>query len=178
MNRPTEKRQRELPGLMLYTNSRDLFAALAPEQVKRLLLGMLDYMAKGTPPEPQSPEEQVAWAAMRDHIDCDRQRYEKKCLQNQYNRFLREAEKYMERGECPDFEVWMELSEQGTRKSAETLALAYDRQHFLRNLPNTNPNPNPNLIPNQKEKTNPFPVCQIQSHSQAPETPPGLIRYI
>lgn len=174
MNKPTNKKQRELPGLMLYTNSRDLFAALAPEQVKRLLLGMLDYMAEGTPPEPQSPEEQVAWAAMRDHINCDRQRYEKKCLQNQYNRFLREAEKYMERGECPDFEVWLELSEQGTRKSAETLALAYDRHLFLRSLPNTNPNP----IPNPKEKTNPDPVCQIQSHSQAPETPPGLIRYI
>lgn len=176
MNKPTEKRQRELPGLMLYTNSRDLFAALTPEQVKRLLLGMLDYMAEGTPPEPQSPEEQVAWAAMRDHINCDRQRYEKKCLQNQYNRFLREAEKYMERGECPDFEVWLELSEQGTRKSAETLALAYDRYHFLRNLPNTNPNPITNPMP--KEKTNPDPVCQIQSHSQAAETPCGLTPYI
>ncbi len=162
------KKQREVPGLMLYTSSRALFEALQPEQLKRLLLGMLDYVAGGNSPEPESPEERVAWAAMQDHINWDRQRYEKKCLQNQYNRFLREAEKYMERGDCPDFEDWLELSEQGTRKSADTLALAYDRTLFLRNLPKTETKKDP--ITNA--------VSQIQALSQAPETPPGLLRYL
>ena len=91
MNTKQTKKQREVPGLMLYPSSRPVFEALQPEQLKRLLLGMLDYVAEGTDPEPESPEERVAWAAMQNHIDWDRQRYEKKCLQNQYNRFLREA---------------------------------------------------------------------------------------
>ena len=131
---PTKK-QKEPPGVMLYLSSRSLFEELQPEQLKRLLLGMMDYVAEGVSPEPESPEERIAWAALRDHINWDRQRYEKKCLQNQYNRFLREAEKYMDRGDCPDFEDWLELSEQGTRKSAETLTLAYDRYLLLRKLP-------------------------------------------
>ena len=130
----TDKRKKP-PGLMLYLSSRSLFEALEPAHVKHLLLAMMDYLDEGEPPEMENAEERIAWAAMQDHINWDRQRYEKKCLQNQYNRFLREAEKYMDRENCPDFEDWLELSGQGTRKSAETLSLAYDRYSFLRNIP-------------------------------------------
>lgn len=152
--------RKEPPGLMLYTSSRTLFETLEPQHLKNLLLAIMDYVAEGTAPVLQSAEEQIAWAAMRDHVNWDMQRYEKKCLQNQYNRFLREAEKLMAREDCPDFEEWLELSEQGKRKSAEILTEAYERYIFLRNLPNTNTNTNTNINPIKKTKTDINPITK------------------
>ncbi len=169
MNEKPIRKQKDAPGFMLYTVSRSLFEALEPVTVKRLLLAMMDYAAEGKEPELTNTEERIAWAALRDKIRSDQRRYEQKCLQNQYNRFLREAERRMPREDCPDYEEWLELSEQGARKFADTLALLYERNDFLRTLPNTNTNTKTKTKTeiNLKTKSIADPVSEAEAGSKA-----------
>lgn len=132
----TEK-ERGVPGVMLYASNQPLLEELEPETFKKLVLGMLNYVTLGVVPELDNSGERIAWAALSNHMNGDLRRYEKKCLVAKYNRFLREAEKLIPRGDCPDYEDWMELSENGARKPAEIISVCYERYLSLKNLPNT-----------------------------------------
>ncbi len=170
--------QTKIPGVMLYARSRALLEELEPQTFKKLVLAMLDHVQSGQTPELRGGEERIAWAALADHADADRYRYEEKCRHNRYNRFLREAEKLMAREDCPDLEEWIDLSEQGTRSSADTVALAYDRYCFLRNLPNTNTSPIPTTTPISSASPITASTDQIQAQPQADPRWRGLKPYI
>ncbi len=153
--------QTKIPGVMLYARSRALLEELEPQTFKKLVLAMLDYVQSGQTPELRGGEERIAWAALADHADADRYRYEEKCRHNRYNRFLREAEKLMPRPDCPDYEDWLELSEGGTRKPSEILSACYERYRTLKSLPDTGTAPG--TVPGPIASLKNDPMRQVQS---------------
>ncbi|MBQ5977844.1 MAG: hypothetical protein IJL51_06885 [Oscillospiraceae bacterium] len=108
------------PGVMIYRGSRELIAQLPPESVKALLLAMLDYDGTNGP-DTEEPLLRLAWAAMRERLDHDRESYAQTCLTNKYSRFLREARRVLPRENVPDYETWYETSEQGSLSATKTL---------------------------------------------------------
>lgn len=108
------------PGVMVYRGSRELIAQLPPESVKALLLAMLDYDGTNGP-DTEEPLLRLAWAAMRERLDHDRESYAQTCLTNKYSRFLREARRVLPRENVPDYETWYETSEQGSLSATKTL---------------------------------------------------------
>lgn len=115
------------PGVMIYRSSRELFRQLEPDMLKALLLAMLDYDGTGDGPETEDPMLALAWAVMRERLDRDRENYEDICMNNRYNRFLREALRYYPRESCPNYEDWYELSEHGSLTAAKTLTRLKER---------------------------------------------------
>lgn len=115
------------PGVMIYRSSRELLRQLEPATLKALLLAMLDYDGTGDGPETEDPMLALAWAAMREKLDHDRESYEDTCMNNRYNRFLREALRVLPRESCPDYEEWYELSEHGSLTAAKTMTRLKDR---------------------------------------------------
>lgn len=111
------------PGMLLYLSFRELFETLEGDEVKVLLLAMFAYALDGTEPVFNSPTLRIAWAAVKDRLDSDRRNYEKVCLSNKYKRFLLECERYMPREQCPDYESWYALSDQGRLSAAKAAAL-------------------------------------------------------
>lgn len=109
------------PGVMIYRSSRELFSLLPAVSVKRLLLAILDYEGPGTEPDFSDKKLSLAWAAMRDALEANRQSYEHSCMTNRYNRFLREAKRQLPAEKCPDFETWFELSQKGSLSAAQTM---------------------------------------------------------
>lgn len=122
MNATNEKEKRA-PGVMLYFSSRPSFELLEPEDVKTLLLAMLDYGRTGVEPNLTRPMQRLAWAGLREKLDWDLQRYERVCLSNKYKRFLREADRHFPREQCPDYEKWLELSDGGRLSASEVLLI-------------------------------------------------------
>lgn len=115
------QKEREMPGVMLYMNRLEMLDALPGSSVKTLVLGILDYAATGREPELRRSAERVAWATLRKDVDRDRAAYAKKCEDNQYHTFLREAQKRMPRSDCPSREDWLRLSQGGARKPTAIL---------------------------------------------------------
>lgn len=111
------------PGVMIYRGSRELFEQLSPEAVKTLLLAMLDYDGENGPTS-EDPMLRLAWAAIRERLDHDRESYEQSCLTNKYHRFLQEARRTLPEGSVPDYDAWYELSEEGGLSAGKTLKRA------------------------------------------------------
>ena len=108
------------PGVMIYRGSRELIAQLPPESVKALMLAILDYDGTNGP-DTEDPLLRLAWAAMRERLDHDRESYAQTCLTNRYNRFLGTARRMLPAESVPDYDSWFELSEGGTLKAAAIL---------------------------------------------------------
>lgn len=115
------------PGVMIYRSSRELLSNLKPETVYEVLMAMLDYSESGQEPTSDDPFFRLAWAAMREHLDADRRKYEQVCLSNRYHRFLREADRCLPREDCPSYEEWLSLSQGGSLSAAKTVSLLVDR---------------------------------------------------
>ena len=120
MTEHTNKRLQP-PGVMIYRSSAELLGKLRPEAFMRLVMAMLYYDGPGTEPQFEDPVLDLAWSAMREHLDADRRSYADTCLMNRYNRFLREARRALGAEACPDYESWYAMSEQGSLSAARTL---------------------------------------------------------
>ncbi len=142
-----KKPYKSIPGVMIYTGSRPLLAELEPGSFKKLILAVLDYVDGGQEPTLTNAEERIAWAALFDHVQRDVSRYVNRCMTNRYARFLREAEKYIPKQYCPDYEEWLELSEEGARRPAEIMAACCERYLSLKSLPDTITGSNPATSP-------------------------------
>ena len=115
------------PGVMIYRSSRAILSKLKPETVCEVLMAMLDYSETGQEPTNDDPFFQIAWAAMREHLDADRRKYEQVCLSNRYHRFLREADRVLPYEERPSYEEWLSVSQGGSLSAAKTVSLIVDR---------------------------------------------------
>lgn len=109
------------PGVMLYRSNAEMLDMLPAPDLKRLLLALLCYDGPGTEPAFDDPTLAMAWAAFRERVDADRREYEATCMTNRYHRFLREARIHVPREDCPDYEAWFELSEQGSLSASQTV---------------------------------------------------------
>ena len=105
-------RRPQPPGVMIYRSSKELLGKLQPEGFMRLVMAMLEYDGPGTEPQFEEPLLDLAWSAMREHLDADR--------------FLQAARRSMPPEACPDYETWYMLSEQGSLSVARTLLKCSD----------------------------------------------------
>ena len=119
-------RRPQPPGVMIYRSSKELLGKLQPEGFMRLVMAMLEYDGPGTEPQFEEPVLDLAWSAMREHLDADRRTYADTCLMNRYKRFLQAARRSMPPEACPDYETWYMLSEQGSLSAARTLLKCSD----------------------------------------------------
>ena len=70
--------KKENPGIMLYWAAFDALEVMSDAEAKQMLRAMRQYAQEGKEPDFSGMASmQMAWCFMRDHIDRDRERYEK-----------------------------------------------------------------------------------------------------
>lgn len=80
------------PGVMFYFSIRPCLKRLSVEEKGRLFEAVLDYAEFGCEPSVDGMLG-IAWDFVQPLIDQDEEKYQEKCLKNQYSIYVREAKK-------------------------------------------------------------------------------------
>lgn len=69
-------------GMLVYFDTRPLLERLSPQDVKELLLALLDYAENGVVPSFQKEALSCCWPLLASRMDADRERYEQRVESN------------------------------------------------------------------------------------------------
>lgn len=143
------------PGFMIYADDwSNYLSDYSTEEVGEMLKALLGYFLTGEVTEFEDRGMRQFFRQAAKAIDFDRRRYDKKCLQNAYNRFRGEWKKKNKDVEPPSFEEWKTTVDERQRPSLT------DDESFP--IANTNNN-NQSSIPNNQL---PIPNNQLSERMQ------------